>query len=70
MDRVYYHKQEIDKLFKAGAKFYTCGSSRTLAGIKDVCVRLMMENEGWDRPTAEAAWGRLQHERHAADVFG
>ncbi|KZV98413.1 cytochrome P450 [Exidia glandulosa HHB12029] len=68
--RVYHDRELIDENYNAGAKFYLCGSARTSQGIREVCVKLIMEKQGWDQARAEEAWGRLQKERYAADVFG
>ncbi|TDL26943.1 bifunctional P-450/NADPH-P450 reductase [Rickenella mellea] len=69
-DRVKADKQVIIDAYKAGAKFYTCGSSNVAAGIRDVCIGFIKDEMKCSTEDAAAAFDNVQNERYAKDVYG
>ncbi|CAE6532707.1 unnamed protein product [Rhizoctonia solani] len=68
-DRVWSDRKIIKEAFNNGAKFFTCGGSNVALGIRDVCIRIIAENER-SETEAEEFLKQIQNERYATDVFG
>ncbi|KAI5117203.1 hypothetical protein M0805_005173 [Coniferiporia weirii] len=69
-DRVWYDRELMKELYRENAKFFTCGSRKVANGVKQVCIDIIKEdNPGWSAEQAEEAFGKLQKERYATDVF-
>ncbi|EUC54437.1 cytochrome P450 family:NADPH-P450 family reductase [Rhizoctonia solani AG-3 Rhs1AP] len=68
-DRVWSDRKIIKEAFDNGAKFFTCGGSNVALGIRDVCIRIIAENE-CSETEAEEFLKQIQNERYATDVFG
>ena len=73
-DRVWKERQEVKRLFDAGARAYICGSSRLGKGVADVAARIVEEGkeakgEVYTQEQGLAWWEGLRGERFAVDVF-
>ncbi|PSR76254.1 cytochrome P450 [Coniella lustricola] len=69
---IWEQREEVKKLFVAGAKILVCGSARRLGqSIHDVCIRIWREAHPEATPEQGEAWLLQQKEdRYQSDVFG
>ncbi|KAH8111193.1 cytochrome P450 oxidoreductase OrdA-like protein [Phellopilus nigrolimitatus] len=68
--RIWHDRQVIKELYRAKAKFFTCGSRKAANGVKQVCIDIMKENHSdWSDERAAEAFEEVQKERYATDVF-
>lgn len=73
-DRMWLEREEVADLWKQGAKVYVCGSKKVAEGVKDVFVKMKMENEkkagqNMDEPAAKEWFESMRNVRYVADVF-
>lgn len=73
-DRVWHEREEVSRLFDAGARAYICGSSAIGRGIGDVAAKIALEKakaKGQERTYEQARewWEQQRGERYAVDVF-
>lgn len=74
-DRLYHDREEVIKLFDAGAKLFVCGSREVGKAVEEVCLRIAKENHEVvkgvkaDEERAREWFEGLRNERFATDVF-
>jgi cytochrome P450/NADPH-cytochrome P450 reductase len=78
-DAIWQQREELVKLWKDGAKVYVCGAKRVAEGVKDVFVRIKLEEEerkkkeeggeGMEEEAAREWFESLRNIRYVADVF-
>ncbi|KAH9932779.1 bifunctional P-450/NADPH-P450 reductase [Epithele typhae] len=68
-DRIALDKEDIVKSFRAGAKYYVCGSSKMAAGAKQVFIRFVQETKNLDEAAATELFTKGLQDRYATDVF-
>ncbi|PWN52918.1 cytochrome P450 family protein [Violaceomyces palustris] len=68
--RVWRQREDIIRLYKEGAQFYTCGSAKRLsASLKSTLVDIVAENKGLDKERAALLLDEVAKERYRTDVF-
>ncbi|RYP37718.1 hypothetical protein DL766_001367 [Monosporascus sp. MC13-8B] len=73
-DAIALREREFQDLWARGAKLYICGSRAVGRGVRDVCVRMRVEEERRNgrevsQEEAEKWWEELRNTRYATDVF-
>ena len=73
-DAIALHADEFRDLWARGAKMYVCGSRALGKGVRDVCIKMHIQNEtanGGQVSEEEALkwWEDLRNTRYATDVF-
>ncbi|KAJ3553744.1 hypothetical protein NM688_g3453 [Phlebia brevispora] len=68
-DRVWHDRKDLDGLYKAGAKYYVCGSGKVARGVKDVLTAIIKEVREVDDAEAAALFERATVGRFATDIF-
>jgi cytochrome P450 / NADPH-cytochrome P450 reductase len=71
--RLYHDKEDVLRLWKQGAKVYTCGSRGVGKGVEEVCIKLATEEDiagkQVDMECAKKWFEGIRNERYATDVF-
>jgi cytochrome P450/NADPH-cytochrome P450 reductase len=69
-DLVWEDRKEIVKLYSEGARFYTCGSAKKLAGsIKTCFIKIIADHKNCDEAKAAEILKRISVNRYNVDVF-
>lgn len=69
-DLVYEDRQKLRDLYKAGARFYTCGSGAKMAAdLRKTAVRIICELKGVGAEEAEIKMDEISREKYKTDVF-
>ncbi|KAH7098971.1 fatty acid hydroxylase [Auriculariales sp. MPI-PUGE-AT-0066] len=68
-DLILHNREEVRDLYRSGASFYTCGSTKAASGIKSAILELFKQY-GSDEISPEEAFAKVQNERFSVDVFG
>lgn len=73
-DRMWHERQDVMRLFSAGARAYICGSAKLGKGVADAAAKIAIEageakGESQTYEKALAWWEGLRGERYAVDVF-
>ncbi|CAF1180573.1 unnamed protein product [Rotaria sp. Silwood1] len=69
-DLVWKDRQEIVRLFREGAYFYTCGSASKLAvSLKACLTKIIAEEKQCDEKTASDIFEKISVNRYNVDVF-
>jgi cytochrome P450/NADPH-cytochrome P450 reductase len=69
-DRLWEEREDIKRLFKEGALFYTCGSATKLAAsVKQCFIKIISESKKCDEAEAQRIFEKLSQERYSVDVF-
>ncbi|EKC98903.1 NADPH reductase [Trichosporon asahii var. asahii CBS 8904] len=69
-DLVYEDREALRDLYKAGARFYTCGSGAKMAAdLRKTAVRIISELKGVSAAVAEEKMEEISREKYKTDVF-
>ncbi|KDQ16559.1 hypothetical protein BOTBODRAFT_173064 [Botryobasidium botryosum FD-172 SS1] len=68
--RVWHDRDDLREAFKAGCRFYTCGSITLSNAVKETCVKIIKEARSCTDDEADAFFQEKAKERFATDVFG
>lgn len=73
-DRLWADRKDIVELWERGGKFLVCGSHQVGEGVKEVSIKIMMddaENKGMDITEKKAAawFESIRNDRFVTDIF-
>ncbi|KAJ7579319.1 fatty acid hydroxylase [Mycena floridula] len=70
-DRLWHDRKDVQKAYKDGARFFTCGSGLVAKGVRSKLVDIVKDSSGSeiDRETAEANLDKIIKGRYATDIF-
>ena len=73
-ERLWHERSTVNRLFKAGAKAYICGSAGLGKGVSDAAAKIAMDSEKQEGKELSYEdglkwWESLRGERYAVDVF-
>ncbi|KDQ16558.1 hypothetical protein BOTBODRAFT_252416 [Botryobasidium botryosum FD-172 SS1] len=68
--RAWHDRADLREAFKAGCKFYICGSTTLSNAVKETCVKIIKEVRDCSDEEADAFFQEKAKERFATDVFG
>ncbi len=69
-DLLWEDRNEIAKLYRDGAHFYTCGSAKKLgASVKACFIKIITETKQCNEEEAAKMFEEISLERYTVDVF-
>lgn len=68
--RAWHDRADLREAFKAGCKFYICGSTTLSNAVKETCVKIIKEVRNCSDEEADKFFQEKAKERFATDVFG
>ncbi|KAF4598867.1 hypothetical protein EYR38_007278 [Pleurotus pulmonarius] len=69
-DRVWHDREDVVKLYRQGAKMFTCGSGAMSKGIKSRLIAIIQEvDAGSDELKATEKFTQIMEGRYATDIF-
>ena len=69
-DLLWEDRKEIEKLYRDGARFYTCGSARKLGvSVKTCFINIIAEVQQCDEQEATKILEKISLDRYSVDVF-
>lgn len=73
-DRVWHDREEVEELFRKGAKVFVCGHGRVGDGLKWKAIDMRQDKASragrkLDKEDLEKWFGELRNERYMADIF-
>ncbi|KZP32063.1 cytochrome P450 [Athelia psychrophila] len=69
-DRVWQDRVEVHAAYERNAKFFSCGSGKVAAGVREALIRIIIEKHPSDSAEeATAKFERITKGRYATDIF-
>ncbi|KAH9932778.1 fatty acid hydroxylase [Epithele typhae] len=68
-DRIAHDKEDVNKAFDAGARFFVCGVGKMSTGVKASMLTLVKERTKTDDAGAQAIFDKVLKGRYATDIF-
>ncbi|KAH7318103.1 cytochrome P450 [Stachybotrys elegans] len=69
-DRVWREREEVQELWRKGAKVYVCGSKKVSKAVEDIMMKMRQEEkEGESEEAAQDWFSSLRNVRYVTDVF-